>query len=159
MVINMGTETEYMCEKCGFMINDHDLRYFVDEETNCVIEHANGMLTFDMGDESKIKGRIIPSFCPDCSSEVHFYYNENESYLKEIKSALKQDEKDFKDLLKEKYPFRTISTVLKGTVGPNDKTDGECPKCGKKIPLIKEDKCKCPKCGGELHGFITALYD
>lgn len=85
-----------------------------------------------MGDGSKIKGRVILSFCPDCSSEVHFYYNVNESYLKEIKSSLKQDEKDFEDLLKEKYPFCTISSVLKGTVGPKDKTDGECPNVVKK---------------------------
>lgn len=156
---NMGAETQYMCEKCGFKIFDHDLNFFVDEETNCVVEHTLGMLTFDMGDGSKIRGRIIPSFCPDCSSEVHFYCNENESYLKEIKSALEQDEEDFKDILDEKYPYRTISSVLKGTVGPNDKTDGECPKCGKKIPLIIGEKSKCPKCGEKLFSFITALYD
>lgn len=159
MVMNVGAETEYFCEKCGFILNDHDLSYFVDEETNYVVEHANGMLTFDMGDGSKIKGRIIPSFCPDCSSEVHFYSNENESYVKVIKSLLKKDEKDFKDFLDKKYPFRTISSVLKGTVGPKEKTDGKCPKCGKKIPLIKGDKCKCPKCDGELYAFITTLYD
>ena len=155
----MGTETEYMCEKCGFKISNPDLHYFVDEETNCVIEHAFGMFTFNMGDGSRIKGRIIPSFCPDCSSEVHFYYNEDESYINEIKSALKQGEIDFKDLLDEKYPLRTISSVLKGTVGPKDKTDGECPKCGKKIPLITEGKCKCPICDGELYAFIVAEYD
>ena len=155
----MGAETQYMCEKCGFIIFDHDLLYFVDEETNCVIEHTFGKLTFNMGDGSKIKGRIIPSFCPDCSSEVHFYFNENESYVKEIRSNLKQDEKDFKDLLDEKYPFRTISSVLKGVVGPKEKTYGECPKCGKKIPLITGDKCECPKCDGELYAFTTALYD
>ena len=74
---------------------------------------------------------------------------ENESYLKEIKSALKQDEKDFKILLDERYPFRTISSVLKGTIGPKDK-DGECPKCGKKIPLITGDKCKCPNVVGNF---------
>lgn len=155
----MGVEEEYICEKCGFIIHNHDLSYFVDEETNCVIEHANGKLTFDMGDGSKIKGEIIPSFCPDCSSEVHFYYNENESYLKEIKSALKQDEKDFKDLFDEKYPFRTISSVLKGVVGPETETYGECPKCGKRIPLITGGKCDCPNCDGELYSFTVALYD
>lgn len=117
------------------------------------------MLTFDMGDGSKIRGRVIPSFCPDCSSEVHFYYNENESYVKEIKSALEQDEEDFKGILDEKYPYRTISFVLKGMVGPKDKTDGECPKCGKKIPLISGEKSKCPKCGEKLFSFVTALYD
>ena len=67
-----GTETVYECEKCGFRISDHDLNYFVDEKTNCVVEHASGMLTFDMGNGSKIRGKIIPSFCPDFSSEVHF---------------------------------------------------------------------------------------
>ena len=72
MVIDVGTLTEYVCEKCGFSISDSDLKYFVDDETNCVVEHASGMLTFDMGHGSKIRGRIIPSFCPDCSSEVHF---------------------------------------------------------------------------------------
>lgn len=159
MVINMGTETEYMCEKCGFIIHNHDLMYFVDEETNCVIEHAFGMFTFNMGDGSKIKGRIIPSFCPDCSSEVHFYYNEDESYINEIKLALKQEEMDFKDLLDDKYPYRITSSVLKGTIGPNDKTDGRCPKCGRKIPLVIGDKCKCPKCDGELYAFIVAEYD
>ena len=100
----MGEEIQYECDKCGFIISNSDLNYFIDEETNCVVEHASGMLTFDMGRDSKIKGKIIPSFCPDCSSEVHFYYNENEYYINEIKSALKQDEKDFKDLLDEKYP-------------------------------------------------------
>lgn len=138
----MGTRTKYECEKCDFIIFDRDLRYFVDEETNCVIEHATGKLTFHMGHGSKIKGILIPSFCPDCSSEVHFYCNENEDYIKEIKSAIKQDEKDFKELLDEKYPYRTISSVLKGTVESKDKTYGECPKCGKRIPLIIEDKCK-----------------
>ena len=155
----MGTETQYQCEKCGFIISDYELRYFLDEETNCVVEHATGKFTFDMGDGSKIKGRIIPSFCPDCSSEVHFYFNENESYINEIKSNINQDEKDFKDLLDEKYPFRTISSVLKGVVGPKEKTYGECPKCGKKIPLIIGDKCDCPKCDGELHAFMVNLYD
>ena len=155
----MGAETEYMCEKCGFIITDCDLNYFVDEETNCVVEHASGMLTFDMGYGSKINGKLIPSFCPDCNSEVHFYYNENESYMEEIQSALEQDEKDFKEILDEKYPYRTISAVLKGAIGPKDKTHGKCPKCGKNIPLIIGDKCECPKCDGELHGFITVMYD
>lgn len=36
IVIIMGTEIQYKCEKCGFIINDYDLNYFVDEETNCV---------------------------------------------------------------------------------------------------------------------------
>ena len=156
---NMGTRTEYKCEKCGFMITDYDLNYFVDEETNCVVEHASGRLTFNMGYSSEINGKIIPSFCTFCSSEVHFYYNENESYVKEIKSCLEQEEANFKDVLDEKYPYRTISSVLKGVVEPNDKTHGECPMCGKNIPLISGDKCKCPKCGGELYGFITVLYD
>ena len=156
---NMGTETEYMCEKCGFIIIDYDLNYFVDKKTNCVVEHASGMLTFNMGDGSKIKGKIIPSFCPDCNSEVHFYYNENESYIKEIQSALEQEEKDFKDILDEKYPYRTVSEVFKCPIGSSDKTHGKCPKCGKSIPLITENKCKCPKCDGELHSFITAMYD
>ena len=148
----MGAETQYMCEKCGFIIDDHDLNYFIDEETNCVVEHASGMLTFDMGDGSKIKGWIIPSFCTDCSSEVHFYYNENEDYVNEIRSSLKQDKKDFKDVLDEKYPYRTISSVLKGAIGPNDKTHGKCPKCGKSIPLIKENKCECLYVMGNFMG-------
>lgn len=155
----MGAETEYVCEKCGFRITNHDLNYFVDEETNCVVEHTSGMLTFDMGHGSKIKGKIIPSYCPDCSSEVHFCFNENESYLNEIKSALEQDEDDFKEVLDEKYEYRTISSVLKGIVGPKNKTHGDCPKCGKSIPLISEGKCECPKCGGELYGLMVALYD
>ena len=84
----MGAERQFMCKKCGFIINDYDLKYFVDEETNCIVEHGSGKLTIDMGRGSKINGRVIPSFCPDCSSEVHFYYNENKSYVKEIKSSL-----------------------------------------------------------------------
>ena len=60
-----------------------DLKYFVDEETNCVVEHEFDKLTFDMGDGSKIRGIVIPSFCPNCSSEVRFYYTENESHVKE----------------------------------------------------------------------------
>ena len=155
----MGTETVYECVKCSFSISDYDLNYFVDEETNCVVEHASGMLTFDMGHDSKIQGKIIPSFCPDCSSEVHFYYNENEEYVKEIKSTLEQDEEDFKEVLDEKYMYRTISSVLKGAIGSEEKTHGECPKCGKSIPLITGDECECPKCGGELNAFMVALYD
>lgn len=157
--VDMGTETIYECEKCGFRISDSDLNYFVDEETNCVVEHASGMLTFDMGHGSKIRGKIIPSYCPDCSSEVHFYYNENESDIKEIKSALEQDEDDFKDVLDEKYKYRTISAALKGVVGPENKTHGDCPKCHKNIPLISGDECECPKCGGELYALMVALYD
>ena len=159
MVIDVGTLTEYVCEKCGISISDSDLKYFVDDETNCVVEHASGMLTFDMGHGSKIRGRIIPSFCPDCSSEVHFYYNENESYIKEIKYALEQDEEDFKKVLDEKYRHRTISSVLKGVIGPEEKTHAECPNCGKNIPLIRDSKCECPKCGGELYSLMVALYD
>lgn len=155
----MGAETQYTCDKCGFIINDHDLNYFVDEETNCIVEHASGMLTFDMGRDSKINGRIIPSFCPECSSEVHFYYNENESHVIELQSCLKQNEEDFKEILDEKYMYRTISSVLKGVIGPKDKTHGECPKCGKDLPTIQGDNCECPKCGGELYAFLTALYD
>ena len=155
----MGTERQYECEKCGFIINDYDLNYFIDEETNCVVEHASGMLTFNMGHDSKIKGKIIPSFCPDCSSEVHFYYNENESYVNEIKSALEHNEKDFKKVLDEKYMYRTVSSVLKGVIGPEDKTHAECPNCGKSIPLIAGGECECPKCGGELYGLIVILYD
>lgn len=155
----MGAETQYTCEKCGFIITDYDLNYFIDEETNCVVEHASGMLTFDMGGDSKIQGRIIPSFCPDCSSEVHFYYNENESYVEEIKSALEQDEDDFKDILDEKYNLRIINSMLKGAIGSKDKTHGKCPKCGKRIPLITGNKCECPKCDGELYGLLTCLYD
>lgn len=155
----MGKETQYECVKCGFIISDYDLNYFIDEETNCVVEHASGMLTFDMGDGSKIKGKVIPSFCPDCSSEVHFYYNENESYVKEIKSALEQDEDDFKNILDEKYMYRTISSHLKDVIGPKDKTHGKCPKCGKNLPLIIRDVCECPKCGGELCAFMIAMYD
>ncbi|WP_405306677.1 hypothetical protein [Methanobrevibacter sp.] len=155
----MGAITKYVCEKCGFSISDRDLNYFVDEETNCVVEHASGMLTFDMGYGSKIRGKIILSFCPDCSSEVHFYYNENESYVKEIKTALEQDEEDFKEVLDEKYPYRTISSVLKDAIGSKDKTHSECPKCGKHIPLITENECECPKCSGKLYGLMVALYD
>lgn len=153
----MGTETEYMCDKCGFIICDGDLNYFVDEETNCVVEHQLGMMTFDMGKDSKIKGRIIPSFCPDCSCEVHFCYSEDESQIEDIKSALKQDEADFKEVLDEKYPYRTVTSTLKGTVGPEDKTKGECPQCGRKIPLVGSGEC--PKCGGEFYDFISACYD
>ena len=157
--VKMGAETQYECEKCGFIIKDKDLNYFVDEETNCIVEHASGMLTFNMGDGSKINGRIIPSFCPDCSSEVHFYYNENESYVKEINSAIERDKGDFKDALDDKYPYRTISSTLKGAIGAQEKNHAKCPKCGKNLPLIAGDKCECPKCGGELHGFVTCLYD
>ena len=152
----MGAVTQYECEKCGFIIKDHDLNYFIDEETNCVVEHASGMLTFDMGRDSEIKGKIIPSFCPDCSLEVHFYYNENESYVNQIKSAIKHDETE---VLDEKYPYRTISSTLKDAIGFKCKTHAECPKCGKNIPLIIGDECECPKCGGGLHAFITCLYD
>lgn len=159
MVISMGEEIQYECEKCGFIINDADLNYFIDEETNCVVEHASGMLTFDMGHGSKIKGKIIPSFCPDCSSEVHFYYNENEFFVGEIKSALEHDEENFKEVLNEKYPYRTISSMLKGAIGPEDKTHGKCPKCGKTLPLILRGKCECPKCGGKLYALISILYD
>ena len=159
MVICMGEEIQYGCDKCGFIIYNSDLKYFIDEETNCVVEHASGMLTFDMGDGSKIKGKIIPSFCSDCSSEVHFYYNESGSFVDEIKSALEHDEENFKEVLDEKYPYRTISSKLKGTIGSEDKTRGKCPKCGKTLPLIIGDKCECPKCGGELHAWIEALYD
>ena len=155
----MGEETQYECEKCGFIINDHDLNYFIDEETNCVVEHASGMLTFDMGDGSKIKGRIIPSFCLECSSEVHFYHNENESFVEEIKSAIEHYDEDFKEVLDEKYPYRTISSALKGVIVSKDKTYGDCPKCGKNLPLITGDKCECPKCGGELYALVTILYD
>ena len=87
------------------------------------------------------------------------YYNENESYIQEIKYALEQNEKDFKKVLDEKYRYRTISSVLKGVIGPEDKTHAECPKCGKNIPIIVGGKCECPKCGGELYGLIVALYD
>ena len=155
----MGAKTEYRCEKCGFTINDYGLNYFIDEETNCVVEHTFGMLTFDMGRDSKINGRVILSFCPDCSSGVHFYYNENESHVEEIKSALEQDEEDFKDILDEKYEYRVITSKLKGAIGPEEKTHEKCPKCGKELPLIIGDKCECPKCGGELRGFMTVLYD
>ena len=155
---NMGEEIQYECDKCGFIISNSDLNYFIDEETNCVVEHASGMLTFDMGRDSKIKGKIIPSFCSDCSSEVHFYYNEDESYINEIKLALRQGEIDFKDLLDEKYKYREISPELKGVIGPED-TYGKCPNCSKNIPLIMGDKCECPKCGGELYGCISILYD
>ena len=54
---------------------------------------------------------------------------------------------------------RTIRSVLKGVIGPEDKTRVECPNCGKCIPLIVEEKCECPKCGGELHVSIVTLYD
>ena len=154
----MGAKIEYRCEKCDFKIINNDLNYFVDEETNCVVEHATGKLTFDMGHGSKIKGRIIPSFCPDCSSKVHFYYNENKSYVKEIKLDLERDEEDFREVLDKKYKFRRIGSELKGVIESKDKTHGKCPKCGKNIPLIAEGG-KCPKCSGELHGFLIALYD
>ena len=65
----------------------------------------------------------------------------------------------FKDVLDEKYKYRTISAALKGVVGPENKTHGDCPKCHKNIPLISGDECECPKCGGELRGFIAVLYD
>lgn len=156
---DMGEEIQYECDKCGFIISNSDLNYFIDEETNCIVEHASGILTFDMGRDSKIKGKIIPSFCPDCSSEVHFYYNENESFVGEIKSAIEHDEEDFKAVLDEKYPYRRISSTLKGTIGSEDKTHGKCPNCGKTLPLIIGDKCECPKCGGELYGLISILYD
>ena len=64
---------------------------------------------------------------------------------------------DFKDLLDEKYKYREISPELKGVIGPED--IWECPKCSKNIPLIMGDKCECPKCGGELYGCISILYD
>lgn len=124
-----------------------------------MVEHTFGMLTFDMGRGSKINGRVILSFCPDCSSGVHFYYNENESYVEEIRSALEQDEEDFKDILDKKYEYRVITSKLKGAIGPKEKTHEECPKCGKELPLIIGNECECPKCGGELRGFITVLYD
>lgn len=154
----MGVKTQYRCEKCGFIITDDDLNYFIDEETNCIVEHESGMLTFNRGMDSIIQGRIIFSFCPDCSSEVHFYYNENESYVKEIRSAIEQDDEDFKDILDEKYTYRTVSSQLKNTIGSKD-THGKCPKCGKNLPLITGDKSECPKCGGELYGVLTFLYD
>ena len=42
---------------------------------------------------------------------------------------------------------------------PYKETNIECPKCGRKIPLVIGDKCKCPKCDGELYAFIVAEYD
>ena len=155
----MGIKIQFTCEKCGFIIIDYDLNYFVDDETNCIVEHGSGKLTFDMGRGSKINGRVFLSFCPDCSSEVHFYYNENDSYVKEIEFSLEQDEDDFKKILDKKYPRRTISLDLKGTIESNDKTHGKCPACGKSLPLIRGDKCECPKCGGELCDSLIALYD
>ena len=155
----MGTRVEYVCRKCDFRIIHLDLMYFIDEETNCVVEHAYGKLTFNMGYGSKINGRVFHSFCSDCSSEVHFYYNENESYVNEIKSAIEQGETDFKDVLNEKYEYRRISSELKGVIGSKDRTYGKCPKCGKKLPIITEKKCECPKCGGELCTFMIAMYD
>lgn len=29
--MNMGAKRDYVCEKCGFTINDYGLDYFVDE--------------------------------------------------------------------------------------------------------------------------------
>ena len=40
------------------------------------------------------------------------------------------------EVLNEKYPYRTISSMLKGAIGPEDKTHGKCHKCGKTLPLI-----------------------
>jgi len=155
-LFNLG---QYMCEKCGFEIEDCDLNYFIDEQTNCIVEHESGMLTFNMGDGSEVKGRVIVSFCRDCDCEVHFYYNENPSYIREIRSALKRDEKDFKEVLDEKYGYRIINNVLKGAIDSLNEDYGECPGCGCKIPLITGDVCVCPECDGELIAFMTALYD
>ena len=30
---NMGEEIQYECDKCGFIISNSDLNYFIDEET------------------------------------------------------------------------------------------------------------------------------
>lgn len=153
----MGYSTDYRCQNCDFEIEDGGLMYFVDEETNCVVEHAMGMLTFDMGDNSKIKGKVISSFCPDCLSEVHFYHNDDDSYVDEIKDCLKNNEKEFVDRLDEKYILRHKSSVLKGAIS-GDKTHAECPKCGKNIKLIIDDLSECPKCGGMVIG-VSFLYD
>ena len=82
--------------------------------------------------------------------------NNNEDYDKYIKQtasnkiikvSLRNEEQkafsllDFKDILDEKYEYRVITSKLKGAIGPEEKTYGECPNCGKKIPLIIRDEC------------------
>ena len=86
----MGELIHYMCQKCDFTIEDHDLRYFIDEKTNCIVIHSTGMLTFDMGRDSKINGRIIPSFCPHCLEDVNFCHNDDGENVEKIISSLEQ---------------------------------------------------------------------
>lgn len=154
----MGAVTQYMCLDCDFTIKDCELEYFIDEETECVVKHSTGMLTFNMGRDSKISGRIIPAFCPDCLEEVHFCCCENESDSDELKAALRSDENEFAEILDEKYVFRKRDSLAKGFAGCDDDY-GVCPKCGRMIALIREDTHECPKCGGMLFGFLMALYD
>lgn len=158
VINNMGELIHYMCQKCDFTIEDHDLKYFIDEKTNCIVIHSTGMLTFDMGRDSKINGKIIPSFCPHCLEEVNFCHNDDGENVEKIISSLETDENEFKDYLDEKYVLRNKNPMLKGAVGPKNEY-GECPKCGRKLELITGDSNKCPKCGGMLFGFLAALYD
>ena len=154
----MGEQTQYLCLNCDFTIKDNDLRYFIDEKTNRIVIHSMGMLTFDMGRDSKINGKIIPSFCPHCLKEVNFCHNDDMGNVEKIITSLETDEKEFKKDLDERYPFRKKAVMLKGAVGPKDE-HGKCPKCGRKIELITQDNQECPKCGGMLLSFLAALYD
>ena len=154
----MGEMTQYVCMDCDFVIEDRDLRYFVDEKTGCIVIHSMGMLTFDMGCDSEISGKLIPSFCPQCMKEVHFCHNDDESNVEKIKTCLKTDENDFKDDLDERYPLRSKGIELKGAIGPQDE-HGQCPKCGRKVSLVTENIRECPKCGGMFLAIMGALYD
>ena len=117
-----------------------------------------GMLTFDMGRDSKINGKIIPSFCPHCLKEVNFCHNDDIVNVEKIRSSLETDEKEFKKDLDERYPLRKKAVMLKGAVGPKEE-HCKCSKCGRKIELITQDNQECPKCGGMLLSFLAALYD
>ena len=104
----MGELTQYMCLNCDFTIQDNDLRYFIDEKTNCIVIHSMGMRTFDMGRDSKINGKIIPSFCPHCLKEVNFCHNDDMGNVEKIITSLETDEKEFK---KEKLMKKNLKKI------------------------------------------------
>lgn len=69
----MGEEVIYTCEGCGFEIIEDFPLFYYDSDSNSVVEYILLMLTAGIDRESKIKGRVIETYCPHCNKFLKTY--------------------------------------------------------------------------------------
>ncbi|MGN0094354.1 MAG: hypothetical protein ACI37V_07915 [Methanobrevibacter sp.] len=150
----MGLSANYICDDCGFTVNENDTVFCLDFESRKIREMLFGKLSV-RAFKNPVAGYVYETYCNDCKSYVKRYVisqNESELNEEEITNFILENYQGNECIL---ISFRIDDNSDEENQNISDLGDDskdfhvECPKCGEKIPGSFFDFNECPRCGSK----------